>query len=40
MADVGAADYRRLYWTSLPDEPIGYEFYRVALAEVVGNAAR
>lgn len=39
-ADLGAAEYRRLYWPELPTEPIGYEFYRVVLAERASNAAR
>jgi hypothetical protein len=39
VADLGAAEYRRLYWPSLPDDPIGYEFYRVALAERATDAA-
>ena len=32
IADLGAADYRSLYWPQ-PGQAEGYEFYRVALAE-------
>ena|SRR5262245_39293385 len=32
VTDLGAADYRALYWPS-PGQPEGYEFYRVALVE-------
>jgi methyltransferase (TIGR00027 family) len=32
VADLGAADYRALYWPR-PEQAEGYEFYRVALAE-------
>jgi methyltransferase (TIGR00027 family) len=38
-SDLGAAEYRRLYWPTLPDRGHGYEFYHVALAETV-DAAR
>jgi methyltransferase (TIGR00027 family) len=35
VVDLGAAEYRRLYWKAMPDRGIGYEFYRTALAEVM-----
>jgi len=37
ITDLGAADYRALYWPR-PERPEGYEFYRVALAEKFGSA--
>jgi len=40
IVDLGAAEYRRRYWKSMPERGIGYEFYRVALAEVTAHAAR
>jgi len=40
VADLGASEYRRLYWPSLPADPIGYEFYRVVLAERIADAPR
>lgn len=39
VADLGAAAYRRLYWPTLPIR-VGYEFYRVAMAETAADAAR
>jgi methyltransferase (TIGR00027 family) len=39
LRDLSAADYRRLYWPSMPERGHGYEFYRVAVAESV-HAAR
>jgi methyltransferase (TIGR00027 family) len=38
--DLGAAQYRRRYWQEMPEQGIGYEFYRAALAEVTAHAAR
>jgi methyltransferase (TIGR00027 family) len=40
IVDLGAAEYRRRYWNSMPERGIGYEFYRVALAEIAARAAR
>jgi methyltransferase (TIGR00027 family) len=40
LADLGAAQYRRRYWQAMPEQGIGYEFYRAALAEVAPRAAR
>jgi methyltransferase (TIGR00027 family) len=40
VADLSAAEYRRLYWPSLPERGLGYEFYHVALAETASHAAR
>jgi methyltransferase (TIGR00027 family) len=40
IVDLGAAEYRRRYWKSMPARGIGYEFYRVALAEITAHAAR
>jgi methyltransferase (TIGR00027 family) len=40
IVDLGAAEYRRRYWKSMPERGIGYEFYRVALAEIAARAAR
>lgn len=40
IVDLGAAEYRRRYWKSMPERGIGYEFYRVALAEITAHAAR
>jgi methyltransferase (TIGR00027 family) len=40
VEDQGAADYRRLYWPALPERGIGYEFYHVAIAETLAQAAR
>jgi len=37
LVDLGAADYRRRYWQA-PDRSVGYEFYRVARAEVAAHA--
>ena len=39
IIDLGAAEYRRRYWKSIPERGIGYEFYRVALAEVMAHAS-
>jgi methyltransferase (TIGR00027 family) len=38
VLDLGAAEYRRLYWKAMPERAIGYEFYRAALAEITGHA--
>ena len=38
LADLGAAEYRARYMPPV-NKRIGYEFYRVALAEKVGYAA-
>jgi hypothetical protein len=38
--DLGAAEYRRRYWQTMPDRGVGYEFYRVARAEVIAHATR
>jgi len=40
IADLGAAEYRNRYWTTMNRRPVGYEFYRVALAETINVAAR
>jgi methyltransferase (TIGR00027 family) len=40
IVDLGAAEYRRRYWKSMPERGIGYEFYRIALAETTAHAAR
>jgi methyltransferase (TIGR00027 family) len=40
LVDLGAAQYRRQYWQEMPEQGIGYEFYRAALAEVMPHAAR
>jgi methyltransferase (TIGR00027 family) len=32
--DVGAAEYRRLYWGAAAARMLGYEFYRIAVARV------
>jgi len=40
IVDVGAAEYRRRCWKSMPARGVGYEFYRVALAEIASDAAR
>jgi methyltransferase (TIGR00027 family) len=40
IADLGAAEYRRRYWQTMPDRGVGYEFYRVARAEVIAYAKR
>jgi methyltransferase (TIGR00027 family) len=39
LRDLGADEYRSLFWPSLP-KGTGYEFYHAALAEVAGSAAR
>jgi len=40
LLDLGAAEYRRRYWQAMPDRGVGYEFYRVARAEVTAHATR
>jgi methyltransferase (TIGR00027 family) len=40
LVDLGAAEYRRQYWKAMPEQGIGYEFYRAALAEITTHAAR
>jgi hypothetical protein len=37
IRDLGAADYRALYWPR-PEHTEGYEFYRVALAKKLDSA--
>ena len=32
--DVGATDYRARYWGAAARRMVGYEFYRVAIADV------
>jgi hypothetical protein len=38
--DVGAAEYRYLYWKEAAWRMRGYEFYRIAVARVPGHAAQ
>jgi methyltransferase (TIGR00027 family) len=38
LADLGATEYRGKYLRPAPQRPVGYEFYRAALAEVATNA--